>query len=126
MKLPRATTPILLWAFSLMLGGAVGFHYCFPDEHQMELRMRGQQNEMGQAELPFNELEWVSPSRLAFECGITNVEIVQGTEGLEQMTIPITPENMDLLACVLETSERNFKHPVSFSIQPLGGKKLRN
>ncbi len=84
--------------------------------------MRGQQNEIGQAELPFNELEWASPSRLAFECGIKNLQIEQGTEGYEAGTIPISSTNMDLLACVLETSERNFKHPVSFSVQPLGGK----
>ncbi len=122
MKLPEATTSILLCVLSLMLGGTAGFYFGVHKEPSMELRMKGQQNELGQADLPFNELEWTSPSRLAFECGINKLKIDQGTEGYEAATIAITLENMDLLACVLETSERNFTHPVSFSVQPLGGR----
>ena len=122
MKLSRVAPSILFFALGVMLGGAVGFYLGILQAPLMELRMRGQQNEKGQAEIPFDELEWASPSRLAFECGINSLEIEQGTEGYEMAAIPINAKNMNLLACVLQTSERDFKHPVSFSIRKLRGK----
>jgi hypothetical protein len=104
-----------------MLGGVMGFHYGVNERPSMELLMRGEQNEIAQAKLPFNQLEWSSPSRLAFECGTKKLSIEQGTENFEATTIPISIENLDLLACVLETSTQKSVRPVTFSIRPLGG-----
>lgn len=121
MKLPQAASSILLCALGLMLGSAMGFCFGVSQRPSMELRMKGEQNEFGQAKLPFNQLEWTSPSRLAFECGAKQLSIEQGTENYEATTIPITIENLDLLACILETSTQKNVRSVTFSVQPLGG-----